>query len=129
MAKHRIRLALGTLIIFAGTVGIAYCCQAYPQVFAAAVSCGKTAGILPDEPIIVDFSEAVFTEKISENISIAPLEPVKLNWENGNRRLIISPRESWKIGAEYKITIPQGRTVMLTKTPETKIVFSTVKYP
>lgn len=127
--KHNIRLALGTLIIFAGTVGIAYCCQAYPQIFAAEVSFEKTAGILPDEPIVINFSEPVFTENISKNISVAPFEPVRLAWENGNRRLVIAPQKFWKIGAEYKITVPQGRSVMLTKTPETEAVFSTIEYP
>lgn len=127
--KHNLRLALGALIIIAGALGIAYCCQAYPQVFAVDISSGKTAAILPNEPIIINFSEPVFTESICEKISIALAEPLTLNWENGNRRLVISPREFWKIGTEYKITIPQGRSVMLTKTPETEVVFSTVRYP
>ncbi len=129
MAKHKIHLALGALIIIAGALGIAYCCQAYPQVFAVDISSGKTAGILPDDPIIINFSEPVFTESICEKISIAPLDPVKLNWENGNRRLVISPQKFWRIGTEYKITIPQGRSVMLTKTSETEVVFSTIEYP
>lgn len=127
--KHQIRLALGMLIIIAGALGIAYCYQAYPQVFAVAVSVEKTAGILPDEPIVVNFSQAVFTDKISKNLSVVPAEPLTLNWENGNRRLVISAPELWKIGAEYKITIPAGRSIMLTKTTGKEITFSTIKYP
>lgn len=127
--KHNIRLALGLLIIIAGALGIAYCCQIYPQVFATAVSVEKTGGILPDEPIVVNFSQAVFTDKISKNLSIVPAEPLKLNWENENRRLVISAPELWKIGAEYKITIPAGRSIMLTKTAGKEITFSTIKYP
>ncbi|MFA4818096.1 MAG: L,D-transpeptidase [Parcubacteria group bacterium] len=129
MAKHNIRLALGMLIIIAGTIGAAYCCLIYPQVFATAVSSEKTVGILPDEPIVINFSQAVFTDKIYENLSIAPAEPLKLNWENENRRLVISAPMLWKIGAEYKITIPAGRGVMLTKFSGTEIAFSTIKYP
>jgi lipoprotein-anchoring transpeptidase ErfK/SrfK len=127
--KHNIRLVLGILIIAAGTVGIAYCCLIYPQFFATTVFSGNTTKILPDEPIIINFSQAVFTDKISQNISILPAEPVMLNWEDGNRRLAISAPGRWKIGAEYKITIPGGRSVMLTKFAETEVVFSTIKYP
>lgn len=127
--KHNIRLALGALIIITGAFGIAYCARAYPEVFATSISPEKTAAILPDEPVIINFSEPVFTESICGNISITPLEPVKLNWENGNRRLVIFPQKFWKIGAEYKITVPEGRSIMLTKTPKTEVVFSTIRYP
>lgn len=127
--KHKIRLALAAVIISAGAFGIVYCAKAYPQVFATAVSSGKTAAILPDEPIIINFSKPVFTEKISEKISIAPLEPVKLSWENGNKRLVISAQKFWRIGAEYKITIPEGKSVMFTKTAGMEVAFSTIEYP
>jgi hypothetical protein len=127
--KHNIRLALGALIIIAGAIGIAYCCLIYPQFFATEISFGKTAAVLPDEPIIINFSQAVFTDKISENISITPAEPMMLNWENGNRRLAISAPGRWKIGTDYKITIPDGRSVMLTKFSGKEVFFSTIKYP
>jgi len=127
--KHNIRLALGILIIIAGTIGIAYCCRIYPQIFAVSVASEKTVGILPDESITIDFSQPVFTQNFSQNISIVPAEPLKLNWENGNQRLVISAPGFWKIGAQYKITIPEGRSVMFTKTAGKVVAFSTIAYP
>ena len=98
MKNHRIkrkiignRLWLG-IILLSLSVLIVYPLQAFSNDFEVMLVLEKTDKIESDDKIIINFSLPVVVSSIENGFSIFPSQKVILNWENNNKRLIITTK-------------------------------------
>lgn len=126
--KKPFYLVSSLLILLAGTLGFIYSAKAYSQLFYNDYVVEKNPIVSPKDDIAVNFTQPILlTDKT--DIRIYPEQEVNLKWENGNKKLVISPRDSWKMETEYAITLPAMKSIMFTVAPEKEITFKTMDYP
>ncbi|EKE19260.1 MAG: ErfK/YbiS/YcfS/YnhG family protein [uncultured bacterium] len=134
MKNHRIkrkiignRLWLG-IILLSLSVLIVYPLQAFSNDFEVMLVLEKTDKIESDDKIIINFSLPVVVSSIENGFSIFPSQKVILNWENNNKRLIITPQNSWKPQTTYTIQIVNGVNILLGNFDKT-FKFKTIDFP
>jgi len=130
---HKVRkpfyLISSLLILLAGTLGFIYSIKSYPKIFRNDYFIEKNSGISPKEDVIIDFTQPILLGDEIEQVKISPDQSVNLKWENGSKRLVISPQDSWKMETEYSIAFPAIKSIMFTVAPGKEITFKTAEYP
>lgn len=114
------------------TVGIAvgvFFTWFYPEVFQTVITIPKTEEIQPGETINIDFSYPIQLAYYENKIEIVPSEKVNFSWGQENKKLSISPQNSWKLETEYQIVLPEGKNIAWAEVSATEIHFSTIEYP
>lgn len=117
------------LILLAGILGFVYNVKNYPKIFSNDFYAEKTTEIAPKENVVIDFSQPILLTKQLEKLEISPVQKVRLNWENNNKKLVIFPEDPWTPETEYIINFPEIESIMFTKIPGKEIKFSTIEYP
>lgn len=84
--------------------------------------------INPQDAIVINFSRPVLLPRIINGIKIEPSVETKMNWQENNKKLVITPVTFWTPGTEYKITY-SGRSIFLTKAKQNIFDFSVSGYP
>jgi lipoprotein-anchoring transpeptidase ErfK/SrfK len=126
--KKSIEIFLTLVIILAGVLGLVYGIQARYQIVKTEVNLEKISDVVPDEAVAVDFSFPIISNGYVSGIKIIPAAAVNFHWEN-NKKLVITPQKFWKPETDYKIILPQGTTIILSRLNESQRGFSTAKYP
>ena len=83
----------------------------------------------PRDAIVVDFSRAVQADSFAGKITLTPALPFKTEWHDFGKRLVIVPDENWLLDMRYQLTIGQGRTNFLTRTPVFSFALTGPKLP
>lgn len=118
-------IAFGAICI----AGLAtFSAHAYSSSFHPNVSLEKTENIKLQDKIIIDFSFPVLTSIIEKNLTVSPDISVNYVWENGNRRLVIIPKNHWETDTDYNVSILGGRNIFYSSF-DAKLSFSTEKKP
>jgi lipoprotein-anchoring transpeptidase ErfK/SrfK len=126
--KHRIHHILAGIILIAGTLGIIYGVQAYPQVFRIGAKIESNQEIMPEQEIKITFSEPMIASQIISSVRIVPRTETSFRWEEGNKKLIITPDKFWEPGETYGISISGAKSIMLTEI-NADFQFRTIEYP
>lgn len=127
--KKPFYLISSLLILLAGTLGFIYSAKAYSQLFHNDYVVEKNPIVSPNDDIIVNFTQPILLTDETNNIKVSPEQEVNLKWENGNKRLVISPQDSWEMETEYSIVLPEMKSIMFTTAPGKEITFETMEYP
>lgn len=115
-------------VLFFGFLGITYSAFLYPQVFSPSSSIQKGERVSFDESVVVDFSDSMIPQTFNGKIGISPQNEVNLSWQDYNRKLVITPRKSWKPETKYQISFEGGRNIMFLK-HSAVLNFQTMAYP
>jgi len=126
--KHRIHHILAVVILGMGISGAVYSVNAYPEVFNISAELETETEIIPEQEIIIKFSEPMLANQVAKNISITPEAEAIFSWRDGNKTLGISPADSWEPEKEYKIAIAGAKSIMLTEL-NISLDFQTITYP
>lgn len=127
--KKPFYLVSSLLILLAGTLGFIYSIKTYPKIFRNDCTVEKGAIVSPKDTIVVNFSQPILLTNEAEKIRVSSDQKINLQWENGNKRLVISPEGSWEMETEYSIDLPEMKNIMFISTPVKEIVFRTADYP
>lgn len=126
--KHSGRTILFSVFVLVVSGLAAFSVQAYSQKLVASGLLEKNENIELAEKIVVNFPLPIVPETVENNFSITPTSKIAMNWENGNRRLIISPESFWEPGVDYVIKITNGKNIFLKQFEQT-IAFRTRPLP
>jgi len=118
-------LAFSILMLLA-SVGF-FLCTKYPFLFESSAQIEKREGILPNEKIVIDFSNPVVVYYFNFGVKTYPESQIDYYFGKKNKELTIIPRSNWLIGNEYRIEI-SGKNVFLNPV-RSNIYFKTIEYP
>ena len=124
--KATIVLLLVAILIIAGII---FYRSYYSSFLKTSVSVEKNGELDLGEAIVVNFSLPVKKENYGKNIRIEPSLRATVEWQNNNRKLVIAPVEKWKMETNYKIYLPEGKSLFLSKIDSQVFSFSTPSYP
>jgi lipoprotein-anchoring transpeptidase ErfK/SrfK len=117
------------IVIFSlAAFGVALGIKTYAQNFRVTAEMASGELLDPEDPVIINFSEAIKTDDFQKAISIVPETPVRFQWENRNHRLTITPENYWKIGGNYSVNIQDVRSAMMTF-GSAQFIFGINNYP
>ena len=117
------------IIAVGGFFGTVYGIDLYPKMFHTDLSIEKNQSIDPVDPIVIDFSRPVDTGGYQGSATISPSADFSIKWENGNKKLTISPKTFWKPQTQYSLNLPQGKTKFFTKIEPAVFQFTTMDFP
>ena len=125
------RFFLVVLIIAGGILCVHYSVQAYPDIFNVSVTMEKNNApdVNPSDFLIINFSQSVLTQGYEKGIAITPQADLNIYWSDNNRKLTIAPKKFWSPETDYQLTLPEGKSIMLTQIKKNAFNFSTIKYP
>lgn len=126
--KKTIEVFLLLVIIALGIFGIVFGIQAKYVVTSADIFLEKNRDVAPGEAVVVDFPMATWSKNYANEVRIVPATAANFQWQD-KKKLVITPKQFWIPETEYKIILPQGRTIVLSKIEGNELVFTTVKYP
>lgn len=118
-------LAFLTSIALLVSAGFLYGFRLYSGVVEAKPAIDALGNVKPTNPVAVSFPDAVLTESYTDGIRISPMIPVSFSWEEGNQKLLISPKGTWDPGIRYTVSLPTGRTAWLGNIPASELSFET----
>jgi lipoprotein-anchoring transpeptidase ErfK/SrfK len=127
--KRTLEIILFFVILYAGAAAFFSFSGICPRVLKTNMALEKNAEINPEEPVIVNFSHKVFLVSRNNEVRVSPDDGFSLNWQDGNRKLVIMPKKFWKPETGYRIIFPGGTSYALIGIAKTELNFSTVKYP
>lgn len=122
-------LAFLTSIALLVSAGFLYGFRLYSGVVEAKPAIDVLGNVKPTNPVAVSFPDAVLMEGYTENIRLSPDIPVSFSWEEGNRKLLISPKDAWDMGMRYAVSLPAGRTTWFGNVPASELSFETWASP
>lgn len=117
-------LFIFTIAIFVGALTLFF----YVKVFDNVASLEKNSDIDPEDAAIVNFPIPVLFKSYANEIKLEPVSAADFRWEN-RKKLVITPKKFWDPEKNYKIILPEGRTILFSKIKNSELNFSTVKYP
>lgn len=130
MKKHRFLKIFFVVLVFITVASVVvFAVWFYPILFKTVALAEQNLELDPTKAVFVDFTRPVLIKDYEGRIQIIPSEEARFTWENENKRLVVTPIKFWQIETSYEIILPEGRSAVLTKIPETKVLFSTIKYP
>jgi lipoprotein-anchoring transpeptidase ErfK/SrfK len=127
-AKKSIEKFLLLVIIALVVFGVILVIQNEYAVSSADIFLEKNQDINSEEAVVVDLPMAPWSENYANEVRVVPDIAVNFQWQ-GKKKLVIIPKKFWMPETEYKIILPQGRTIVLSKIAGSELNFSTVKYP
>jgi lipoprotein-anchoring transpeptidase ErfK/SrfK len=118
------------LIFFLGLLGGGfYFLQAKTDIFLVSTFVEKSEEVIPNEKIVINFSQSVAIDSYINKIQIFPEQKFESHWEGNNRTLVLTPQEFWQPETEYAVEIGEGRSVFFTNIKKQIFHFYTIKYP
>lgn len=96
-------LALSIIILLISGIFFAY--TQYSGFFQSTVKIEKSENISPKQEIAINFSKPVIPKYLGWKIEIYPQIDFDYRLENGNKRLVITPKNYWNLENEYLINI------------------------
>ncbi len=118
----RIFLLVGIPLVMAGAFGF----RASARLFEANPSLDSVvSGVKPESAIGISFPASVDTDGFTDSIAISPAARVNFEWTNENRKLLIRPVGHWATGAQYTVSLPEGKTSWFGTIPATTLSFET----
>jgi len=124
--KLTIFFLLGAIFILSGVVLFRY---VYPNFFQVALSMKKNSEIGLSEAVVINFSFPVRKENYTKGIHIEPSIGATVEWQDNYKKLIIAPKDKWKMETKYKISLPAGRSQIFSKIESQAFNFFTPSYP
>ncbi|MFA5961208.1 MAG: L,D-transpeptidase family protein [Parcubacteria group bacterium] len=103
--------------------------QFYGKAYQENVVVKKTKDVGVKEAVEINFSVPVWNADYAKGIKIIPDEKVTFDFDEAKRKLTITPRTFWQPTVSYVISLPEGRTTMLTKILDRKLAFSVAGLP
>ena len=107
--------------------GVFFVFTQYPSFFQSIPSMEENKEISPKQEIVVNFSKPVIPKYLGWEIKIYPKIDFAYRLENGNKKLIITPKEFWNMENKYSVSI-LGKNYFLSSINDT-IGFETAPYP
>ncbi|EKE19958.1 MAG: ErfK/YbiS/YcfS/YnhG family protein [uncultured bacterium] len=125
--KNVNRVWLGfSALLFA--VLIVFPFQVYFKNFETLATFEKLSEIKPDEKIVINFSTPMARASFEESFSINPAQKVSFSWENGNKKVLISPEKYWKPQTSYNVEIRNAKNIFF-RDFEKSLNFKTKDFP
>lgn len=81
----------------------------------AALESSELSG--PRDALVIDFSRALRPESLEGKITFVPAIAFRTEWQDFDKRLVITPEENWALDATYRLGIGQGKTAWFIRTP------------
>lgn len=106
-----------------------YFLQAKTDVFLVSTYMERDEEIVPNEKIVINFSQSVEPGSYEGKIKIFPESMTKVSWEDNNRSLIIVPQTHWQPETKYAVEIEEGKSRFFTNIKKQRFSFSTIRYP
>ena len=128
MAGKKATIILLLLAIFI-LLGIIFYRSYYSNFLRTTVSLEKNGELSLNEAVAINFSLPVKKDNYGKNIRIEPNLRATVEWQNNNRKLVITPVEKWKMETNYKIYLPEGKSLFFSKIDSQVFSFSTPSYP
>jgi lipoprotein-anchoring transpeptidase ErfK/SrfK len=125
--KRRMAVAFAMLIILLVVIGVSQGKQKINSITKVEAFIEKSNKVGPVDPIVVDFSTPMILRSVTDNISIVPKQEAVFSW-NGNKKLIITPKNYWKTEQDYQVKIKNGRNFLYFPVNK-ELAFQTVTYP
>lgn len=122
-------LAFLTTIALLVSAGFLYGFRLYSGVVEAKPAIDALGNVKPMNSVAVLFPSAVLVEGYTDGIRVSPSIPVTFSWEDGNQKLLITPRGMWDVGTHYSVSLPIGRTTWLGSIPASELSFETWESP
>lgn len=111
-------LIIEILIIIAGII-------IYPKFFQAK-AWGEEIAKTVNSPFIIYFNQPMIANTIEKNLDITPAISIsKYDWEDHNRKLLLTPASVLKSNTVYQINIKNGRSFIGTRIKNKYLAFST----
>ncbi|MFA6383311.1 MAG: L,D-transpeptidase [Parcubacteria group bacterium] len=126
--KKSIEIFLLLVIIVLGVFGVILVIQNEYAVASADIFLEKNRDVAPEEAVVVDLPMATWSKNYANEVRIVPAIAVNFQWQD-KKKLAITPKKFWIPETEYKIILPQGRTVLLSKIEGNELIFKTVRFP
>lgn len=83
----------------------------------------------PRESLVVDFSRSLQRESLAGKIAIIPEIPFNTEWQDFDKRLVITPEANWALDSNYQLVIGQGKTSLFARTPVFSFAIQSPKLP
>ncbi|TXH01084.1 MAG: murein L,D-transpeptidase [Candidatus Moraniibacteriota bacterium] len=83
----------------------------------------------PRQPISLHFSQSVQPNSFDHKLSIEPAHPLRLEWHDHNRTLLVIPELNWPLESRYQLTLGSGKTSWFGSTPESTWRIEGPRYP
>jgi lipoprotein-anchoring transpeptidase ErfK/SrfK len=109
--------------------GSFYFLQARTDTFLVSTFLEKSQSVVPNEVVVINFSQAVDINSYAGKIKIKPESSFAVSWKNNNRTLVIAPDTYWRPETTYQIEMGAGRSRFFTGIKPQTFGFSTIAYP
>ena len=130
---NKIKKTFKFIIFFIFSLGLLgggfYFLQAQTDIFLISAFIGKSEMVVPNERIMINFSQSVSPESYIDKIKIRPEINFEIAWENNNRTLIVTPQGYWQPEKKYTIEVGEGKSRFFTNIKKQEFYFSTISYP
>lgn len=126
--KRSIEFSLVVLILVLGTLGIVFSVKSYPEVFKTKIALENKGNVQPEKAITISFSESMIPESVLSGLKIIPDIKVNYQWQDSNKKLVITPDAYWKLEEIYWIKAEKARNIMFIES-DFEIFFETAPYP
>ncbi len=83
----------------------------------------------PRDVLTIRFSQSIQPNSLAGKINIEPAHPLRIEWHEHNRTLLLFPEEHWPLDSRYQVSIDQGKTSWFGKTPQTLFRVEGPSYP
>jgi len=118
------------LIFISGMIFGATYIYAFSSYFVISPQVEKNTGeFVPDQKFIINFPKSIDTRYYKDRIRITPETSIKAVVNDELNQIVVIPKNTWKIGTNYKIEIPEGRTQNFMQINAGVFEFKTIDYP
>lgn len=117
------------LLVVLSLAGMIFYQNYYPILSKVDVVMKKSNEIGLNDSIVVNFSLPMKIDGYAKGIRLEPSVRATVEWQEKNRKMVITPMDGWKMETQYKIILPQGKSILFSKTESQNLNFATPSYP
>ncbi|MFA5777741.1 MAG: L,D-transpeptidase [Parcubacteria group bacterium] len=107
--------------------GVFFVTTQYPSLFYSVSLIETRKEIIPNNSITINFSRPVIHNHFGWKVEVSPQIDFDYKLENGNKKLVITPKKFWNPESEYNINI-YGKNYFLFSV-DNSFRFKTISYP
>lgn len=110
MSAKGLKIFLSFLILGFAFFGVFDYVISSAELFSVTMKIEKSDNLMPNEKVVIHFSNTVNTKNVENIIKIEPKAEVRYNWINENKTLEVLPKKNWKNNESYQVSIVDARS-------------------
>lgn len=115
-------------LVFVGFFGLTYQVCAWSGLFTTVPQLAIDGSIQPDSTIKIYFPDTAIPATFEKTLSIEPAIDFQQQWDDSHTELLIKPKQNWKPGQNYSITLSGGKNIFFYPIHKT-LSFTVTDYP